>query len=59
MRKVLKKLQIFISFHFANYSKPFFIRIVSKWNDLPRDIVEAESAHHFKSKLCHYLFNKF
>ena len=37
----------------------FFIRIVSKWNDLPRDIVEAESLHYFKHKLYHYLFNKF
>ena len=37
----------------------FFIRIVSKWNDLPRDIVEAESLHHLKHKLHHYLFNKF
>ena len=37
----------------------FFIRIVSKWNDLPRDIVEAESLYHFKHKLRHYLFNKF
>ena len=45
--------------YFANYSKPFFIRIVSKWNDLPRDIVEAESVHHFKNKLHHYLLNKF
>ena len=27
-----------------------FIRIVSKWNDLPTDIVEAESLHHFKHK---------
>ena len=37
----------------------FFIRIVSKWNDLPRDIVEAESLHCFKNKFHHYLFNKF
>ena len=41
------------------YKYSFFIRIVSKWNDLPRDIVEAESLHHFKNKLHHYLFNKF
>ena len=41
------------------YKYSFFIRIVSKWNDLPRDIVEAESPHHFKNKLHHYLFNKF
>ena len=37
----------------------FFIRIVSNWNDLPRDTVEAESLHHFKNKLYHYLCNKF
>ena len=37
----------------------FLIRIVSKWNDLPRVIVEAERIHHFKNKLHHYLFNKF
>ena len=37
----------------------FFIRIVSKRNDLPRDIVVAESFHYFKNKLHHYLFNKF
>ena len=41
------------------YKYSFFIRIVSKWNDLPRDIIEAESLHHFKNKLHHYLFNKF
>ena len=41
------------------YKYSFFIRIVSKWNDLPRDIVEAENPHHFKNKLHHYLFNKF
>ena len=30
----------------------FFIRIVSKWNDLPRDIIEAaENLHHFKQFL--------
>ena len=33
----------------------FFIRIVSKWNNLPRDIVEAESIHYVKNKLHHYL----
>ena len=43
--------------HIYKYS--FFIRIVSKWNDLPRDIVEAERIRHFKNKLHHYLFNKF
>ena len=32
------------------YKYSFFIRIVSKWNDLPRDIVEAESLHHFKNR---------
>ena len=36
----------------------FFIRIVSKLNDLSRDI-EAESLHYFKNKLHHYLLNKF
>ena len=41
------------------YKYSVFIRIVSKWNDLPRDIVEAESLHHFKNKPHHYLFNKF
>ena len=37
----------------------FFIKIVSKWNDLPRDIVEAESHQYFNNKLHHYLFNTF
>ena len=32
------------------YKYSFFIRIVSKWSDLPRDIVEAESLHHFKNR---------
>ena len=41
------------------YKYSFFIRIVSKWNDLPRDLVEAESLHHFKNKIHHYVFNKF
>ena len=41
------------------YKYSFFIRIVSKWNDLPTDIVEAESLHHFKHKLHLYLFNNF
>ena len=41
------------------YKYSFFIRIVSKRNDLPRDIVEAESLHHFKNKPHHYLFNNF
>ena len=41
------------------YKYSFFIRIVSKWNDLPRDIVEPESLHYFKNKLHHYRFNKF
>ena len=41
------------------YKYSFFIRIVSKWNDLPRDIVEAESLHYFKNKLHHYLLIDF
>ena len=36
----------------------FFIRILSKWNDLSRDIVEAESLHNFKNKLHHYPFRE-
>jgi len=39
------------------YKYSFFIRIVSKWNDLPRDIVEAEVLHHFKHILHYYLIN--
>ena len=35
------------------YKYSFFIRIVSKRNDLPRDIVKAESLHHFKNKSHH------
>ena len=29
----------------------FFVRIVKLWNELPGDIVEADSFQHFKSKL--------
>ena len=36
----------------------FFIRIVSKWNNLPRDRIEAESLHHLKiSFIIIYLIN--
>ena len=37
------------------YKYPFFIRIVSKWNDLPGHIVLAESLSVFKSRLKIYL----
>ena len=33
----------------------FFVRIIKLWNELPRDIVEADSFQHFKSKLKSYL----
>ena len=33
----------------------FFIRIVKLWNELPGDIVEADSFQIFKSKLKLYL----
>ena len=33
----------------------FFIRIVKLWNELPGDIVEADSFQLFKSKLKLYL----
>ena len=32
-----------------------FVRISKQWNELPRDIVEADSLQHFKSKLKLYL----
>ena len=35
----------------------FFIRIVKLWNELPGDIVEADSFQLFKSKLKLYLNN--
>lgn len=37
------------------YKNSFFIRIVKLWNELPGDIVEADSFQHFKSKLKSYL----
>ena len=33
----------------------FFVRIIKLWNELPSDIVEADSFQHFKSKLKSYL----
>ena len=32
------------------YKHYFFTRIATLWNDLPKDIVEADSLHLFKSK---------
>ena len=37
------------------YKYSFFIRIVGKWNDLPRHIVHAESLSVFRSRLKNYL----
>ena len=37
------------------YKNSFFIRIVKLWNELPRNIVEADNLQHFKSKLKLYL----
>ena len=33
------------------YKNSFFIRIVKLWNELPRNIVEADNLQHFKFKL--------
>ena len=33
----------------------FFVRIIKLWNELPGDIVEADSFQQFKSKLKLYL----
>ena len=37
------------------YKHSFFVRIVKLWNELPRDIVEADNFQLFKSKLKLYL----
>ena len=37
------------------YKHSFFIRIVKLWNELPRNIVEADNLQHFKSQLKLYL----
>ena len=37
------------------YKHSVFVRIVKLWNELPGDIVEADSFQHFKSKLKLYL----
>ena len=37
------------------YKHSFFVRTVKLWNELPGDIVEADSFKHFKSKLKMYL----
>ena len=37
------------------YKHSFFVRTVKLWNELLRDIVEADSFQHFKSKLKMYL----
>ena len=37
------------------YKHSFFVRIVKLWNELPGDIVEADSFQLFKSKLKLYL----
>ena len=37
------------------YEHSFFVRIIKLWNELPDDIVEADSFQHFKSKLKLYL----
>ena len=38
------------------YKHSFFIRIIRIWNDLPGDLVEADSLQLFKSKLQRHLF---
>jgi len=37
------------------YKHSFFVRIVKLWNELPGDLVEADSFQLFKSKLKWYL----
>ena len=37
------------------YKRYCFVRIIILWNELPGDIVEADSFQHFKSKLKLYL----
>ena len=52
-RLAVPKTKLFILLNC--YKHCFFVRTVKLWNELPGDIVEADSFQHFKSKLKMYL----
>ena len=49
----------FASATLNSFKHPFFIRIIDKWNSLPKDIAEAENLNTFKNRLRCHLANSF
>ena len=44
----------FASTTLNSFKHSFFIRIIDKWNNLPKEIAEAENLNTFKNRLrCH------
>ena len=40
-----------------SFKYSFFVRIIDKWNNLPKEIAEAESLNFFKNSLRRHLAN--
>ena len=49
----------FASATLNSFKHSFFIRIIDKWNSLPKDIAEAENLNTFKNRLRCHLANSF
>ena len=47
----------FASATLNSFKHSFFIRIIDKWNNLPKEIAEAENLNTFKNRLRCYLAN--
>ena len=45
----------FTSATLNSFKHSFFIRVIDKWNNLPREIAEAENLNIFKNKLRRHL----
>ena len=49
----------FASANLNSFKHSFFMRIIDKWNTLPKDIAEAENLNIFKNRLRCHLANSF